>query len=112
MGNETFYGDGLNKPQTLHGSLSVNLSNNGFVLQTAKKEILIIQIQANKFAVLNLDSLRINSWWHGVKIENDKHQLTTSMNEEKVLLKSISRGQQNLSSTCVNCVKQYLRTRF
>ena len=73
-----------NKPETLHGS-SVNLLNNGFVLQTVKKEILIIQIQANKFAVLNPDSLRIISWWHGVKIENDKHQLTTSMNEEKVL---------------------------
>ena len=80
-------------------------------MQTVKKEILIIQIQANKFAVLNPDSLRINSWWHGVKIENDKHQLTTSMNEEKVYERAY-RDQQNLSATCVNCVKQYLRTRF
>ena len=69
-------------------------------MQTVKKEILIIQIQANKFAVLNPDSLRINSWWHGVKIENDKHQLTASMNEEKVLLKSISRPTKPKRNLC------------
>ena len=69
-------------------------------MQTVKKEILIIQIQANKFAVLYPDSLRIDSWWHGVKIENDKPQLTTSMNEEKVLLKSISRPTKPKRNLC------------